>query len=64
MKVQSCPTIIVACAVLHNIGIELNEETFLPDAVQDVIDDPTIVNVNDALGRTVRQCIVRDSFTQ
>ena len=43
-------SIIVTCAVLHNIGIELNEEIFLPDAVQYLIDDQININVNDAPG--------------
>ena len=38
-KLSNYQYIIVACAVLHNIGIELNEEIFMPDAVQDLIDD-------------------------
>ena len=62
MKVERCPIVIVACAVLHNIGIELNEDFFLPDAVEDQIDDPLIINVNDALGNSVRRRIVRDFF--
>ena len=62
---ENCPNIIVACAVLHNIAIELKEEAFseVNEEGEDVADPVNRVASN-VRGNAVRHSVVEQYFRQ
>ena len=67
VKLENCPPIIVACAVLHNIAISLKEEEFLAEDMQaelSATDDNSASSQthSDAHGNALRRTIVQRYF--
>ena len=63
MKLENCPMcIIVACAVLHNIAIELQEMFVEPHEGAEDFADPTNHIDNNAHGNAVCHSVVEQYF--
>lgn len=64
LAVNTTLAVVVACAVLHNIAIERDDEA--PDGDNDInLDADDVVGANEAAGNTaIRRAIVNNYFTQ
>ncbi|XP_050517180.1 putative nuclease HARBI1 [Diabrotica virgifera virgifera] len=63
-KLERVPEIIVACAVLHNIGIKVNDVNDEQDNVEEELDDnePHIPNQAQNIGHIVRRRLIEQHF--
>ncbi len=63
VKLQNCPPIIIACAVLHNISILLKEEHLEVAQNEEIAANPVDVALGaQALGNAVRRTVVENYF--